>query len=181
MKKALSNHQYGFRHGLSTYDLLTSLNHSWVSEVTRGGAVRMLAVDIAGVFDNVSHRGVLHQAASYGITGPLLNWLSDFLYDRKVQAVVGGASSESYKIDAGVPQGSIIGPTLFLLYVHDACDILPERITPAVYADDTTLYAHIPTSHAVTEVCRNLQASVDALAEWGAQWRVTFEQQNHRP
>ena len=91
------------------------------------------------------------------------------------KAVVGGASSESYKIDAGVPQGSIVGPTLFLLYVNDAYDVLPEGIAPAVYADDTTLYAHIPTQHAVTEVCRNLQAGVDALAEWGAQWRVTFE------
>ncbi|XP_065174836.1 uncharacterized protein LOC135804803 [Sycon ciliatum] len=174
-EKALSIHQYGFRQGLSTSDLLTSLNHSWVSEVNRGGAVRVLAVDIAGAFDKVSHRGVLHKAASYGITGPLLNWLSDYLYDRKLQAVVGGASSEPYKIDAGVPQGSILGPTLFLLYVNDACDVLPEGITPAVYADDTTLYAHIPTPHAVTEVCRNLQAGVDALAEWGAQWRVTFE------
>ena len=174
-KKALSIHLYGFRQGLSTSDLLTSLNHSWFSKVNRGGAVRVLAVDIAGAFDKVSHRGVLHKAASYGITGPLLNWLSDYLYDRKLQAVVGGASSEPYKIDAGVPQRSILGPTLCLLYVNDACDVLPEGITPAVYADDTTLYAHIPTPHAVTEVCRNLQAGVDALVEWGAQWRVTFE------
>ena len=174
-EKALSIHQYGFRQGLSTSDLLTSLNHSWVSEVNRGGAVRVLAANIAGAFDKVSHRGVLHKAASYGITGPLLNWLSDYLYDRKLQAVVGGASSEPYKTDAGVPQGSILGPTLFLLYVNDARDVLPEGITPAVYADDTTLYAHIPTPHAVTEVCHNLQAGVDALAEWGAQWRVTFE------
>ena len=125
----------------------------------------MLAVDIASAFDNVLHGGVLDKAASYGITGSLLNWLSDYLYDRKLQAEVGGVSSKSYKIDAEVPQGSILGPTLFLLCVHDACDVLPERITPAVYADDTTLYAHIPTPHAVTEVYRNLQAGVDALAE----------------
>ena len=130
-EKALSIHQYGFRQGLSTSDLLTSLNHSWVFEVNRGGAVRVLAVDIAGAFDKVSHRGVLHKAASYGITCPLLNWLSDYLYNRKLQAVVGGASSEPYKIDAGVPQGSILGPTLFLLHVNDACDVLPEGITSA--------------------------------------------------
>ena len=127
-EKGLPIQKYGFRQGHSTSDLLTSLNHSWVSEVNRGGAVRVLAVDIAGAFDKVSHRGVLHKAASYSITGPLLNWLSDYLYDRKLQAVVGGASSESYKIDAGVPQGSILGPTLFFLYVNDACDVLPEGI-----------------------------------------------------
>lgn len=174
-EQALSIHQYGFRQGLSTSDLLTSLNHAWVSELNRGGAVRVVAVDIAGAFDKVSHRGVIHKAASYGIAGPLLGWLSDYLLDRKLQAVVGGASSQPFPIDAGVPQGSILGPTLFLIYVNDACDVLPDGVTPAVYSDDTALYDHIPTPFAAAEVCRTLQAGVDALSKWGAQWRVTFE------
>ena len=174
-ENALSIHQYGFRQGLSKSDLLTSLNHAWVSEVNRGGAVRVLVVDIAGAFDKVSHRGVIHKAESYGITGPLLSWLANYLLDRKMEVVVGGGSSQPFLINAGAPQRSILGPTLFLIYVNDACDVLPAGITPDVCADDTTLEARIPTPLAAAEVCRTLQATIGALSEWSTQWRVSFE------
>ena len=67
----LSKHQFGFRTGLGTADLLTSLNHQWLSCINTGGAVRVLAVDIAGAFDRVSHVGVLHKIRSYGLDGTL--------------------------------------------------------------------------------------------------------------
>ena len=105
-----------------------------------GVLVRVLAVDIAGAFDKVSHRGVLHKAAQYGIQGCLHNWLPSYLHDRKIRVVVGGRSSSTHTIKSGVPQGSILGPTLFLLYTNDAEDRLPPETQLAVYADDTTLY-----------------------------------------
>ena len=73
-----------------------------------GGAVRTLAVDIAGAFDKVSYPGVLHKLRSYGIAGTLHQWMTSYLTDRNLQAVVGGATSSRFPVTAGVPQGSIL-------------------------------------------------------------------------
>ena len=85
----------------------------------------MLAVDIAGAFDKVSHVGVLHKLRAYGIDGTLHRWLTSYLSNRNLQAVVGGATSQAFPITAGVPQGSILGPILFIVYVSDVPDVLP--------------------------------------------------------
>ena len=114
----LSAHQFGFRRKLGTSDLLTLLVHEWSSAIASHGAVHALAIDIAGAFDKVAHRGVLAKAQACGITGTLLAWLQDYLKDRSLQAVICGQESAQYPISAGVPQGSILGPMLFILYVN---------------------------------------------------------------
>ena len=94
-------------------------------------------MDIAGAFDRVSHVGVIAKAQEAAIGGKLLHWLLDYLTDRKANVVVGCFSSDPHTIGAGVPQGSILGPTLFLLYVRDIDYCLcPDS---QLYADDTTL------------------------------------------
>ena len=144
-----------------------------------GGAVRTLAVDIAGAFDKVSHLGVLHKLRSYGIAGSLHQWITRYLTDRNLQAVVGGATSSRFPVTAGVPQGSILRPTLFLVYVNDAADVLPPGAVPATYsyADDTTLYVLIPSVNHAAASCNTLHTGMDALAEseWGTTWRLQFE------
>ena len=140
-----------------------------------GGLVRVLAVDIAGAFDKVSHNGVLHKAERCGISGPLLAWLRSYLTDRHIRVVIGGQSSPTHRIQSGVPQGSILGPTLFLLYVNDAEDHLPDGAKLAVYADDTTLYKCITTRLRLPEETAILQQAVDSLAAWGSRWRIEFE------
>ena len=174
-EELLSAHQFGFRSGLGAADLLTALNHEWMNTINSGGAVRVLAVDIAGAFDKVSHAGVLHKAKAYGICRDLHRWLTAYLTQRKLQAVVGGATSPLFPIQAGVPQGSILGPTLFLLYVNDAADVLPPGVSPATYADDTTIYSNIPSMDDAQSQCDHFQAGVSALATWGTTWRVKFE------
>ena len=174
-KNLLSVHQFGFRSGLSAADLLTSLNHQWLSCINAGGAVRVLAVDIAGAFDKVSHRGVLHKLRAYGICDALHQWLSNYLAFRNLQAVVNGATSTTFPVTAGVPQGSILGPTLFLVYVNDAPDVLPSVVKPATYADDTTLYSLIRDAANAAETCQDFQTGVDALSKWGSTWRIQFE------
>ena len=171
----LSAHQFGFRSGLSAADLLTSLNHQWLSCINSGGAVRVLAVDIAGAFDKVSHIGVLHKLRAYGICGALHQWLTDYLAFRNLQAVVGGATSSTFPVTAGVPQGSILGPTLFLIYVNDAPEVLPRGVMPATYADDTTLFSLVANAVDAAEDCNALQAGTDALSTWGTTWRIQFE------
>ena len=171
----LSPNQFGFRRRIGAADLLTSLHHEWVNAVGSGGTAHVLAIDIAGAFDRVSHLGLLSKARSYGIRGCLLNWLSDYLHKRTLQAVVGGQTSDLYPIRSGVPQGSILGPTLFILYINDAEDNLPDQINMAVYADDTTLYATVRPTDSLPDSYRALQSALEHMEEWGEKWRVSFE------
>ena len=171
----LSPCQFSFPGGLSTVDLLTKLHHEWSKSLASGGAVHVLAIDIAGAFDKVSHPGVLHKAKCYGISGILLTWLQSYLESRQIKAVVGGQSSTPHNIRAGVPQGSILGPTLFLLYVNDCQDILPPGIGLGTYADDTTLYQCISTTTDIPDASVALQQATYAIYHWGSTWRIAFE------
>ena len=174
-KEDLSAHQFGFRRKLGTSDLLTLLQHEWSSAIASHGAVNALAIDIAGAFDKVAHRRVLAKAQSCGITGTLLAWLQAYLKDRSLQAVIWGQESAQYPISAGVPQGSILGPTLFHLYVNDCADHLPGGSSLAVYAGDTTLYKCIACIGDIHDSSTQLQSAVDAVAAWGQSWKIQFE------
>ena len=88
-------------------------------------------------FDRVWHAGLLHKLRPYGISGQIFGLISSFLSNRQLQVVLDGKSSQEYPVNAGVPQSSILGPTLFLLYINDLPDDVVCDI--AIYADDTTL------------------------------------------
>ena len=98
-----------------------------------------MALDISKAFDRVWHAVLLHKLKSYGISGQIFGLISSFLSNRRLRVVLDGKYSQGYPVNAGVPQGSILGPTLFLLYIND----LPDDIIcdVAIYADDTTLYS----------------------------------------
>ena len=111
--------------------------------------------------------------------GRLHSWLESYLKYRQLRAAaVNGHLSTAYPVGSGVPQGSILGPTLFLLflpYVNDAEDTLPRGADVAVYADDTTLYKCVSIKDDVDTDAEALQAAVFALAEWGNTWHIKFE------
>ena len=119
-------------------DLLTVASDGIGRAFNRSGATQAVALDISKAFNRVWHADLLHKLKSYGISGQIFGLISSFLSNRQLQVVLDGKSSQEYPVNAGVPQGSILGPTLFLLYINDLDDV---TCNTAISADDTTLYS----------------------------------------
>ena len=134
-----SDFQYGFRSSGLTVDLLTVASDRIARNFNRSGATRAVALDISKVFDSVWHADFLHRLKSYGLSGQIFGHISSFLSNIRLQLVVDGKSSEEYPLNAIVPQGSILGPTFFLLYIHELPGDFNCNI--AIFADDTTFYS----------------------------------------
>ena len=98
-----------------------------------------MALDISKISNRVWHAGPLHKLKSYGISSRAFGHISSFLSSRRLQVALDGKSSQEYQVNAGVPQGIILGPTVFLLYINDFPDDVTCNI--AIRADDTKLYS----------------------------------------
>ena len=169
-----SDFQYGFRSSRSTADLLTFVSDRIARTFNRSGATRAVAFDISKAFDRVWHAGLLHKLKSYGISGQIFGLISSFLSNRRLRVVPDGKSSKEYPVNAGVPQGSILGPTLFLLYINDDPDDVICNI--AIYADDTTLYSKCDQASDLwqLELASELESDLRDTVDWGRKWLVNF-------
>ena len=170
-KNVFAKRQFEFRHGHRVADLLSSLHHRWLHTAREKGAAGILAIDIAGAFDRVSHPGVLHKSNVYSLRGQLHQWLSSYLSECYHQMVICGQTSSRLPIQAGVPQGSILGPNLFLIYVNNCEDHLPAGADLASFADDTTLHANI-TPTIQQDTTQVLQLAVNTISLWGQEWKI---------
>ena len=174
--KLLSDHQYGFRSGRSTADVLTVICDRVYRSLNASGESRAIALDISKAFDKVWHAGLLHKLKSYGVSGSALHIIKSFLSNRKLKVVLDGCSSKTYEINAGVPQGSILGPLLFLIFINDLPDEILSKL--AIYADDTTLYSSLERSKEIEwdrlELAADLEYDLRTITEWGDQWLVSF-------
>ena len=170
-----SDFQYGFRSSRSTADLLTVVSDRIARAFNRSGATRAVALDISKAFDRVWRAGLLHKLKSYGISGQIFGLISSFLSNRWLRVVLDGKSSQEYPVNAGVPQGSILGPTLFLLYINDPPDDVVCNI--AIYADDTTLYSKYNQASDLwqqLELASELESDLRDTVDWGRKWLVDF-------
>ena len=170
-----SDFQYGFRSSRSTADLLTVVSVRIARAFNRSGTTRAVALDISKAFDRVWHAGLLHELKSYGISGQIFGLISSFLRNRRLRVVLDGKSSQEYPVNAGVPQGSIVGPTLFLLYINDLPDDVICEIV--IYADDATLYSKCDRESDLwqqLELASELESDLQNTVDWGKKWFVDF-------
>jgi sarcosine oxidase/L-pipecolate oxidase len=158
--KLLSSRQYGFQAGKSTMDLLAHATQNWTEALHRGHEVKVIALDISRAFDRVWHKGLLSKLMSFGVCGRLYRWIRDFLTCRQQRVVLSGQTSSWSKINAGVPQGSILGPTLSLVFINDLTDEVENHID--LFADDTTLYQHLNSENRQS-VIKSLQRDLDTI------------------
>ena len=170
-----SDFQYGFRSSRSTADLLTVVSDRIARAFNRCGATRAVALDISKAFDRVWHAGLLHKLKSYGISGQIFGLVSSFLSNRRLQVVLDGKSSQEYPVNAGVRRESILGPTLFLLYINGLPDDVICNI--AIYDDDTTLYSKCDRASDLwqqLELASELESDLRDTVDWGRKWLADF-------
>eukprot|EP00732_Lithocolla_globosa_P001775 Lithocolla_globosa_v1_NODE_969_length_3008_cov_31.801219.p1 type:complete len:696 gc:universal NODE_969_length_3008_cov_31.801219:852-2939(+) len=168
----ISNKQYGFRPKSSTVDLLTSTTQRWLDDMGNYKEVRLVALDISRAFDAVWHKGLLVKLKSLGIEGKLHNWLKDFLTDRCQCVTLNGVTSRTASITAGVPQGSILSPTLFAAFIDDVVNVVENNIE--MFADDATLHKTIPHTTERVQVAASLQSDLNKIETWAKKWLVTY-------
>jgi len=163
--------QHGFTHGKSTITNLLEAMDVWTEALSHGLPVDVIFLDYAKAFDTVPHERLLRRVESFGIGGSLLQWIRNFLTQRRQQVVVNGSASSWKPVISGVPQGSVLGPLLFTIFVSD----IPEKIQNFVslFADDTKIYA-------ATQKCEQsahtscLQADLNSLQEWSVKMQMRF-------
>ena len=126
--------------------------------------------DISKAFDRVWHKGLLVKLARIGITGELLEWIESYLSDRKQRVVINGKSSDWGDVKAGVPQGSVLGPLLFLIYINDIT-FTTENSEIRLFADDTVMYLFVDNPIANAEA---LNKDLENLSIWATEWLVNF-------
>ena len=125
-------------------------------------------MDFSKAFDKVGHQRLLRKLEFYGIKGTTNRWIASFLRDRKQSVVVEGEKSEYVEVLSVVPQGSVLGPSLFLLYINDICDNLSSTVQ--LFADDTICYPAIKTK----QDSQRLQEDLDRLGVWEQKWEMEF-------
>ena len=167
----LTKNQSGFRPGDSTTNQLLYL----VNEIHEAFdnpkclEVRAVFLDISKAFDKVWHKGLIFKLKQNGISGKLLKFFEDCLYNRKHRVIINGSFSELADINSGVPQGSVLGPLLFLVYINDLEKNIKSKVK--FFADDTMLYSVVNDPEISAA---ELNHDLDLIKQWAHQWKMEF-------
>jgi hypothetical protein len=160
--------QHGFMPGKScTTNLLETLD-SITNSLNENCLVIMVLLDLAKAFDSVPHNVLIDKLKAYGICGNLLDWISSFLKERKQRVVLGETETDWVEVLSGVPQGSVLGPLLFLIFINDLPDELANLCK--LFADDTKLLGTVRSNDDVIRI----QSDLDALSSWANNSGMSF-------
>lgn len=133
--KLFSDKQFGFISGRSTTLQLLIVMEEWTEILDNGGTLDSIYMDFMKAFDKVPHKRLLRKLRSYGLSEQIIKWVEDFLRDRSQKVSVNNSESRDRPVTSGIPQGSVLGPILFVIYIND----MPECVNASTYlfADDT--------------------------------------------
>jgi hypothetical protein len=164
----LADCQHGFRSKRSCETQLIGLTQELHEHLDNREQMDMIVLDFSKAFDKVPHKRLMSKLNNYGVCGPTYDWIRSFLMDRSQRVVVDGETSEWIHVESGVPQGTVLGPVLFLAYIND----LPESVDSKVrlFADDCVMYRPITS----TMDCELLQEDLSRLETWENKWLMSF-------
>ena len=164
----LSPDQFGFCSGRSCVTQLLVTANDWLLSLDNKTPVDAVYLDFSKAFDSVPHQRLIHKLNSYGVQGNVLKWVSDFLSNRTQYVAINGEQSMTIPVSSGVPQGSVLGPTLFIYYINDLPNATDQLVR--LFADDSKAYAEIKTEEDQVK----LQKGIDDLVNWSNEWLMHF-------
>ncbi len=165
----ISKFQAAYLPGDSTAQQLLYMVHKIKEAWSKGKVAQACYLDVSSAFDAVWHNGLLCKLESINVKGATLALLKSYLKDRRAITVIDGVKSDELPLQAGVPQGSRLGPLLFILYINDIAEGL--ECLPLIYADDTTLIAF---GESTTDTSNMLNRDLDKISKWASKWKTRF-------
>ena len=170
-EEKLDPRQHGFVNGKSCTTQMVPFTNNLALALNNKSKMDIIYFDFAKAFDSVSHDIILHKLKYlYGVDGLMLRFIKSYLQGRQQQVVVGGNISSTLPVQSGVPQGSILGPLLFVIFINDMFSCVSEGTNIALYADDTKIWREI-CSYNDQEV---LQRDIDRLYTWSIENNMNF-------
>ena len=174
----IKNSQHGFRRGRSCASNLLSFLERTTAAVDKGEAVDIVFLDFAKAFDKVPTKRLLKKVWAHGIRGKIYDWIKVWLEDRVQRVVLNGEASVWAAVLSGVPQGSVLGPLLFLIFINDLDEAGSAAEIIRKFADDTKVAQPIRTNgDGGNPDQQKLQDALDGLVEWAGRWGMSFNVQ----
>lgn len=164
----IRNSQHGFTSGKSCLSNLLEFFEEVTKILDKGEAVDLVYLDFAKAFDKVPHQRLIKKLEAHGIGGNVLKWIKEWLKNRRQKVCIDGEASDWAPVTSGVPQGSVLGPVLFLIYINDIDDNLVSIIKK--FADDTKMCKSVSSAEGV----QNLRDDLAKLGNWATDWQMTF-------
>ena len=166
--KLISDCQHGFRRKRSCVTQLLCVMEQFTKLMDTGKTIDVVYLDFKKAFDSVPHERLLLKLSAYGLDGKVLQWIRSFLSDRTQRVRVGTSYSEQAEVTSGIPQGSILGPVLFTIFINDLPDVVNSQCK--IFADDTKVYN-------TSDKKDLLQADLHSLQTWTEKWNLYFNVQ----
>ena len=167
--KLITQHQHGFLKRHSTSTNLLETTHDWTVTISNHFSIAAAYIDFKSAFDRISHSKLLFKLSCYGIKGNLYHWIVSFLSNRTQSVKINSSLSKSRPVTSGVPQGSVLGPLLFILFINDIVDNLHTSTSVKLFADDIKLYSSFSNTEPSI-----LQNQLDIIEQWSSLWQLSI-------